>query len=419
MHTSMHPRTLIRFLTVAILAALLPACTEQHGDPVRPEAVQLAGGGEVPVEYIGLVSTNRLSQLMDDIDGNLIQHIEEENLIQFTSPTGLVPLQGDPRFELLQENTEHDGSDIINMMVGFTEVDIDQIHDDLDPGITPTSAGTPNNLACMDLPAIHAVADGAGVRVAIIDTGVDRYHPDLVDRLEIRPAALLDVYEATSNGLDDDGDGRVDEGFGHGTFVAGVIAQIAPEATLIPFAAFNDDGAATALHIVTAMIEADKADADIVNMSFRIDDAGPVIRHYLHRLHDEGVFVIAAGGNTAGGSATFPGSDPHTIGVAATRDCDNAMAAFSAHDGSDLMLAAIGEQVVSTYPSATPGQARYAYAHGTSTAAAVASGSFAVVQSLGAPDAYKAIKWNSAPVNPTGSVLYGAIDLAAAIGLTP
>jgi hypothetical protein len=85
----------------------------------------------------------------------------------------------------------------------------------------------------------------------------------------------------------------------------------------------------------------------------------------------------------------------------------------------------VGQQIVAPYPGLTPGQARYAFAHGTSTAAAVASGSFAVVLSSNPiffedpGNLAKMMRITSAPVSPASAVAYGMIDLHAALGIAP
>ena len=70
-----------------------------------------------------------------------------------------------------------------------------------------------------------------------------------------------------ANGLDDDGDGRVDELYGHGTHVAGIVHLVAPDARLLPLRVLNSDGRGNNFRTASAIVYATHRGADAINLS--------------------------------------------------------------------------------------------------------------------------------------------------------
>ncbi len=88
-------------------------------------------------------------------------------------------------------------------------------------------------------------ASGRGATVALIDGGLDPDHATLRGRLLSGGIDLVDGDDSpweTRDGIDSDGDGEIDEAAGHGTFVASVVAVVAPGAALLPIRVLDDDG---------------------------------------------------------------------------------------------------------------------------------------------------------------------------------
>ena len=81
--------------------------------------------------------------------------------------------------------------------------------------------------AAMRLPEAHRLSTGAGVRVAVLDTGVDRTHPALATR-------LLPGFDFVDFDNDPSEGSQAGVGFGHGTHVAGLVAMVAPDAAIMP-----------------------------------------------------------------------------------------------------------------------------------------------------------------------------------------
>jgi subtilisin family serine protease len=121
--------------------------------------------------------------------------------------------------------------------------------------------------------------------IAVIDTGVDLDHPDLVSSLFVNPG------EIAGNNLDDDNNGFVDDvhGYdfanrdanpndtnGHGTHVAGTIASskngvgatgVAPDAKILPIRVLGDDGSGISIDVAAGIRYAAQMGADIINLS--------------------------------------------------------------------------------------------------------------------------------------------------------
>ena len=103
-------------------------------------------------------------------------------------------------------------------------------------------------LVALNLPAAHAISQGAGAVVAVLDTGAQMDHPL---RAGIFPAVTADFVDGDAhpddafNGLDDDGDGVVDEAAGHGTHIAGIVHMAAPQAQIMPVRVLDSDGRGT------------------------------------------------------------------------------------------------------------------------------------------------------------------------------
>lgn len=255
------------------------------------------------------------------------------------------------------------------------------------------------------LPAIGAPAGwdeattGAPVTVAVIDTGVDTTHPDLAGRLWTNPG------EIPGNGLDDDGDGLVDDVHGwnfadddaqlydpadnetHGTHVAGTVA--AQRDNAIGVAGVADNARIMALKFLKpgggytsdAMRAIDYAvdhGAKVINASWGGDAYSQPLCDTIQLAGDEGVLFVAAAGNDGADNDTtgsWPANCPASslISVAAT-DPSDGLASFSNYGASSVDLGAPGENIRSLLPGNS-----YGYKSGTSMATPHVTGVAAVL----------------------------------------
>ncbi len=235
-------------------------------------------------------------------------------------------------------------------------------------------------LAGLDLPGAHALATGSGVTVAVLDSGVDAAHPLLAGRL----APGRDFVDGDSDPTDErthadtDGDGLVDEQFGHGTFVASLVLTVAPDARVLPVRVLDANGRGTAARVAAGIQWAVDHGAHVVNLSLEISTDAALVRAAVEYAGARDVVVVAGAGNTGSGSVAFPADLGEALSVGAT-DADGVLAGFSSY-GKRLGLVAPGVDLVGAYPlSATPaGTARWS---GTSFAAPLVAGTVALVRS--------------------------------------
>ena len=227
---------------------------------------------------------------------------------------------------------------------------------------------------------------GAGVKVAVIDTGVDLLHPAFAGKLA--PSAEWKDFVDGDTWPHDERDpalGADNDGYGHGTGVAGIILQVAPNATILPLRVLDSDGAGDVTDVVAAIDWAVARGAEVVNLSLGAPVNPSALQTVLTYATGRGVYVVSSAGNTGDHNVTFPaalanvGSDSNKylgIGVGSV-DAADKKSVFSTF-GSTLELVAPGENLLTLVPGAQVG-----YWRGTSFAAPIVSGALAL--GLGQP----------------------------------
>lgn len=226
----------------------------------------------------------------------------------------------------------------------------------------------------------QTVALGAGIIVAVIDSGVDAGHPLLVSR--IAPGGFNFIEQNTdtrdlADGIDTNGDGRLDEMAGHGTFVAGIIARIAPASSILPIRVLDSDGGSNAFFISQAVYHALAQGATVANISIGAAADSEILRRTMLDADAAGLLIVASAGNEGSTSpARLPASlrTLGVLGVAATDPAD-VRAEFS-NFGEWVSLSAPGVSIVSLLPDGG-----YGSASGTSFAAPVVAGVAALLRS--------------------------------------
>jgi len=241
------------------------------------------------------------------------------------------------------------------------------------------------------------VADGAGVTVAVVDTGVDLNHPALAERL----VAGYDFVEGdaepddSANGLDDDQDGVVDEGAGHGTHVAGIVTLVAPQARLMPVRVLDSEGVGSYFDIVAGIVYAAEHGAQVINLSLGGTHDAAFLHAAVEYALGKGALVVAAAGAY---QVDYPARYAGVISVGATT-MRGQPAEFSDFDEGQVTVYAPGVSIYSTYFDGG-----YAWWTGTSMATAFVAGEAALLRSVAGCEqacAAAAIAEQSRPVVPT------------------
>ncbi len=231
--------------------------------------------------------------------------------------------------------------------------------------------------------------------VAVVDTGVDRGHPDLAGAL-LPGATFTSVLSAGCDRGDQDDNS-------HGTHVAGIIGAlgnngigvsgVAFGVRILPIKALDCRGTGATSDIAQAILWATDHGARIVNISLGTTTASPTLRAAVDYAAAHDVLVVAAVGNCGAGGgrctspnvAEYPAAFPGVLAVGAT-GTDDSVAPFSTQ-GPQVAVTAPGLRTVSTTPgyatflSARGVSADYAELSGTSQASAFAAGVAALVWS--------------------------------------
>ncbi len=267
------------------------------------------------------------------------------------------------------------------------------------------------------------IADGSGIIMAVIDTGIDWAHPDLQGNIWFNyeeddgngtpfqqdPELGWILDPADANGIDDDGNGLVDDVIGfdftdapefpapgdyldadrdpfdehrHGTIVASVagavtdngigLAGVAPGVEIMPLRAGNSLGFLQEDDVAAAVIYAVLNGARVINMSFGDTVVAPILHDVIQYAVSQGVVMIASAGNDGAEQLHYPAAWPEVISVGAVT-VDDYRWPLSNH-GLSLDLVAPGDNIMAAIPGG-----EYGAFSGTSLAAPFISAAVAML----------------------------------------
>ena len=258
------------------------------------------------------------------------------------------------------------------------------------------------------------ITAGKQVIVAVLDTGIDSDHEDLIGKVIMN----VNFTESTT----------AEDLHGHGTHVAGIIAAqvnnsvgiagVSPQAILVNVKVANDNGVCRANTITKGIYWAVDNGAMVINISLELQNFSEELEQAINFAWDKGVIVIAAAGNDARDKSVYPAFSKNCIAVGAIRQ-NNELAPLSNYGdwvdvvapGFDLYTTAIND--VYTYVTGTSFAAAY-----VSGLAAILSGSMVDINGDGwtNDEVRRAIEDGCHKIDTDGTG-YGVIDVAVSLSI--
>ena len=313
---------------------------------------------DINVDKVGEIDTDENRKIVsfdNELSDEEKNSLEEEYNITFTDDepvNGTYTIITDESSKV--EELEEDNS--VNSVE--TDVPVKMFADTVDWGILRIGASN-----------VWESGTGSGVKVAVIDTGIQLNHPDLSGN-------ILTGYDFVNN------DSSANDDNGHGTHVAGIVASTmngsgnvgaSYSAKLIPIKVLNESGYGYLSDVAKGIYYATDNGARVINLSLGTPYDSDVMRRAVTYASNKGVLIVAAAGNESGAPCSYPAAYSSVVCVVATTQ-DNKLASFSNIGGE---LAAPGVSNYSTYINSS-----YAKLSGTSMASPHVAGSAALLMSV-------------------------------------
>jgi subtilisin family serine protease len=322
---SRRPRRSLGLNVIAGLALALgiAGAFPADGAPARPPSTWVAG--ELLVGLRAGVGSTRAQAIYRAHGATVVDEIGQLRIVHLRVPVPLMDL-------------------IERLLARVPEVKFVERNYVFDPVLTPNDPayGDQWHLPRIQAPQAWDLTQGApGVVIAIVDSGVDSFHPDLASK-------LVPGYNTYNNNT------ITADATGHGTEVAGVagaltnnaegVAGVAGQSPIMPIRVTNANGQATSLTIAAGLVWAADHGASVMNLSFEGMAGNATIRTSAEYAYNLGALVVAAAGNCGCDDPTP--DNPFILSVAATDETDQ-LAFFSA-SGPFVDLSAPGTNILTT-----------------------------------------------------------------------
>lgn len=300
--------------------------------------VAVAQGGEPEDVVVRIQPGVSIDALAQDYNTTVDDHVPDTDIYSLFVPAGMtqddfiVQLRADPRVIYVEADD----------LLGAPEVGGSQMHLAFDAGPKAGKYRSQSAYRQVHLGRTHDRTRGAGVIVAVVDTGVALAHPALQGH-------FVEGYNAIHPGTAplDLPDGQTNAAVGHGTMIAGIIARLAPEAKIMPVRVLNGDGVGKMMDVVKGIHYAVVNGAKVINLSFGAPSNYDPLSDVLDEAHVAGVVVVASAGNDGAETMHFPAGCGDVLSVASV-EAGGKKSAYSNY-GTYIRVAAPGSNIRSTY----------------------------------------------------------------------
>ncbi len=345
----MKPFTKSLVIMIAIIALMVPAATfANREEPVFSEApVQEvrtdrtdvdapAVPGQFLVKFTPGTKSRARSNFVQSMGGRMVDRVSALDIDVVEFPALKAKDSKAAKDELLKVLKSNPNVEYVEPNYVYT-VDF-----------TPNDPNLGSQWAWSRIQAFDAwdVTQGSSsVVIAVVDTGIQRNHPDL-------NAKIVGGYDFV------DGDSAADDGNGHGTHVAGTSAGetnnstggagMCPNCSLMPVRVLDSNGSGTLANVANGITYAADQGVEVINMSLG-GGGSTSLQNAVNYAWNKGVFMACAAGNdnTSSTSSAYPGAYSNCFAVASTTSSD-ARSSFSNY-GSWVEVAGPGSSIYSTW----------------------------------------------------------------------
>jgi thermitase len=266
----------------------------------------------------------------------LVEALSRNPAVEYAEPDQMVTASTSDEYFPRQYALQNSGQEFTNNYGTITPTN------PVDPPKIEIGKGT--NDADVDAVEAWNITTGSGIKVAVLDSGVDLDHPDINPKV----VARANFSGATTN----------EDKYGHGTHVAGIVAAahntagvagVCPGCTILAGKVLNDSGVGSSSSLASGIDWAVSNGAKVINMSLGVR-ASRTLEAAVNNAWNKGAVLVAAAGNGGNQTKIYPAGYANVIAVGAT-DNNDAKASFSTYGASWVDVAAPGANVFSTFPN--------------------------------------------------------------------